>query len=272
MARQKKPRKVSSVAIRGAARARFQGRSSASWKTPDSGAAAEQPPAAAPPAPAPEQSFSDAPIDVNPDLPPDVLRFQHPQHNGTIGEITGIGDLSGAIDLQASSFGGARITAHDAPAMQLAPIDDGAIDRLWDWAREDREGVLNFLGFIPPNSRALFKWIENFQIIASKHMAWGQGICLAGELCGFVMLHPISTVAGVLTGDCHLYLAKNLRGNLAQLLPLLMMEADRVIPNVSLRVVTARDDEWARLLRGVGFKTQIVLTRPAASTGATNGV
>lgn len=250
---------------RSAARPRFQGRASAGWKTP----ALDQPPIGSVPSAetgaAPVATF---PVRVDPEMPPDAVAFESPD-GAPVGAITGLGDPI----LYQSSLGGARITSATAPSIQLAPIDEKSIDQLWDWVRADRDGVFNFLGFIPEHSRALFKWIENFQTLAAQGGAWCHAIYQAGSLCGFVMLHPVNkTTSTVLLGDCHIYLSKESRGNVSVMLPMLMAEADRLIPNVSLRVVTARDDEWARLLRGVGFAAQIVLTRPAASMGGNSGV
>lgn len=232
--------------MRSAARARFQGRSSSAWQTPQSPGGAPSPSPDAIDRPPSVMGF---PMRAEPDQPEDTIGFE--SDGVPVGAITGIGDPNVGV--------------------QLGAVDEKAIDQLWDWVREDTEGVFNYLGFVPQHSRALFKWIENFSLLAAKGLAWHQAIYAAGELIGFVMLHPVSKTAHAITGDCHIYLAINARGNLDTLLPMLMAEADRLIPNVSLRVVTARDDEWARLLRGVGFTTQIVLTRPAASTGATSG-
>lgn len=258
---------------RSGVRPQFARRSSDAWSTPkkNKGATAS-PDVAAPPSP----SIAEMPIESDATMPPNVIEF-HDRDGETVGVIDGIGDppldlrALGDAELLQSSLGGARITA--APmALQLAAVTAAEIDHLWDWVRADRDGVFNFMGFIPPHSIELFKWVENFQQIEREGRSLFQSVYMAGRLVGFVMLFPIQQTPKGLVGDCHIYLSKDVRGDLPTMLPLLMAEADRMFPNVSLRVVQARDNEWVRLLCRVGFTTTIVLTRPAAaSTGEHSG-
>lgn len=256
---------------RSGVRPQFARRSSDAWSTPKKSKGDAAPDAAPPP-----PTIADVPIEVNDSMPPNVIEF-HDRDGETVGAITNIGEpppldlrAIGDAELLQSSLGGARTTA--PMALQLATVTATEIDHLWDWARSDRDGVFNFMGFIPPHSIELFKWIENFQQLEREGRSLFQSVYMAGRLVGFVMLFPLQQTPKGLVGDCHIYLSKDVRGDLPTMLPLLMAEADRMFPNVSLRVVQARDNEWVRLLCRVGFTTTIVLTRPAAaSTGVASG-
>lgn len=209
-------------------------------------------------------------VDPEVNLDQDMPSVGSPANGDVIITSRGAGYVA-PVDLFASSLGGDRVTAKPA-ALQLAKVGPIEIDRLWDWARADRDGVMNFLGFIPDHSLHLYKWIDNFQGLEREGRARFHSIYVAGSLIGFLMLHPIQQTGAQAVADCHLYLSQDARGNVRSLLPQLLAELDRIVPYIALRVVTARDDEWARLLRGVGFAAQIVLTRPAAAmTGNASG-
>lgn len=237
-------------------------RRSAAWstpKTPDDSTGAEQPEATDR---KPVLGFPAA-FRADPEMPLDRIDAENDEGNvvGSFANVAPPFDMSAELPPAFAPPPSFEMSA----ALQLAPLTPKEIDFLWDWARSDREGVFSFLGFVPETAIALYRWCEGALKLQTDGRAWFQSVHFAGQVIGFVMLYPVTPTTKGLVGDCHIYLAKDVRGNLKALLPLLMAEADRAIPNIALRVETARDDEWVRLLRAVGFSAKIVLTRPAAA-------
>ena len=145
----------------------------------------------------------------------------------------------------------------------LEPVITEDIDRLWDLAREDNEGVSAFLGATFANSRLLFTYFEQLAALERTGHAASYAIRENDALLGFVILRPIVRQANENpVGTTHIYLEPKARGRLQSILPALMHEADRVLPGVNLCAITQRT-EWAAMLESAGFKSHFVLTRPA---------
>ena len=145
----------------------------------------------------------------------------------------------------------------------LEPVITEDVDRLWDWAREDSEGVSAFLGVTFANSRLLFTYVEKVSEQERKGHAAFYAIRENDALLGFVLLYPIVRQANENpVGTTHIYLEPKSRGRLPLILPALMSEADRLAPGVNLCVITQRM-EWAAMLESAGFKSHFVLTRHA---------
>ena len=145
----------------------------------------------------------------------------------------------------------------------LEPVITEDVDRLWDWTREDSEGVSAFLGATFANSRLLFTYVEKVAEQERKGNAAFYAIRESDALLGFVLLYPIVRQANEHpVGTTHIYLEPKSRGRLPLILPALMSEADRLAPGVNLCVITQRT-EWAAMLESAGFKSHFVLTRTA---------
>ena len=145
----------------------------------------------------------------------------------------------------------------------LEPVITEDIDRLWDWAREDSDGVSAFLGATFANSRLLFTYFEQLAALERTGHAASYAIRENDALLGFVILRPIIKQANENpVGTTHIYLEPKSRGRLPSLLPAMMSEADRLAPGVNLCVITKRT-EWAAMLESAGFKSHFVLTRHA---------
>lgn len=142
-------------------------------------------------------------------------------------------------------------------------------DRLWDLTRSDPDGTSTFLGVTFANSRKLFTYIENLAASERKQEAAFYAIRESDALIGFVILHPIYHGDDGPIATTHIYLEPDSRGRLQSLLPSMMAEADRLAPNTHLRVITQRQ-EWATMLKSVGFESHLVLTRKAQH-GRTSG-
>ena len=155
------------------------------------------------------------------------------------------------------------IIAAQRSALVLEPVITEDVDRLWDWVREDSEGVSAFLGATFVNSRLLFTYVEKVAEQERKGNAAFYAIRENDALLGFVLLYPIVRPANENpVGTTHIYLEPKSRGRLPLILPMLMNEADRLAPGVNLCVITQRT-EWTAMLESAGFKSHFVLTRTA---------
>lgn len=204
----------------------------------------------------PDPQMAGIPVEVDPNMPPDTIEFRN-REGETVGAITNL-----QTPLMPALTQGRHVT------LQPTSVED--IDQLWDWSRVDREGVKAFLSIDPKNSRDLFTMIGRITNLQQQGLAELRSVRDGASLLGFVMLAPIARVEGKApVGTVHIYLEPSVRGEIKSLLPLMLAEADRLVPGMSLAVITTRD-EWARILQAVGFSAQIVLTRHAAS-GDTHG-
>lgn len=149
----------------------------------------------------------------------------------------------------------------DSGGVKLDRVSVEDVDRLWDWARADVEGVEAFLGKQFTNSRALFADIAKLAEQERNSHAAFFAIRESDALRGFVLLWPIYREQGKNpVATTHIYLEPDTQGRLPALLPQLMNEADRLAPGVNLCVITQRQ-EWATMLQSAGFVSQFVLTR-----------
>ena len=156
--------------------------------------------------------------------------------------------------------------ASSAVTLRETTVDD--VDRLWDWIRADRDGTSAFLGHTHQNSRAFFDQIGQIAQKERDGVAWLRSIVHNKDLVGFVILDPITRGAKPV-GTCHIYISPKTRGQLPALLPAILADGDRQLPNMTYFVAT-QDDALSSLLQSAGFTAQIVLTR-AASAGEPHG-
>jgi len=147
-------------------------------------------------------------------------------------------------------------------AISLRPTTVDDVDRLWDWVRSDREGTTAFLGHSHPNSQSFFHQIGQIAAKELDRVAWMRSIMQHDELIGFVILDPITRTASPV-GTCHVYISTVHRGSFPAMLPSILADGDRQLPNMTYFVAT-QDEAIAEILKGAGFAAQIVLTRPSA--------
>lgn len=199
---------------------------------------------------APERTLSD-------DDPGQVVEV-----NIVTGETT---DLDGGVwEATLPAPTEADLASARAAAISVSPVDDKAIDRLWDWIRADDDHGLRFLGPPPETSKELHERVlgfgEAFYAIYEDPLAGGPP-----QHIGFVGLGFAPTDEFALV---RLYLAVAVRGRLREIVPPLIALAAKAFPNVGKFAVHTEDAATARLYRLMGFKSQYVLTydNPAAVT------
>lgn len=147
------------------------------------------------------------------------------------------------------------------PQIELAEVTHQDLDQLWDWSRQDPNGVRDFLGNVPAHTQALYNWLYGVLTLQNEKRARINSIVVNRRLFGFVALMPIERPeGGEHRASVHLYLEPGVRGSLPQLLPALMQIAEVAEPGLTLMITTQRQ-EWARMLQGVGFSSSLVLTR-----------
>lgn len=156
--------------------------------------------------------------------------------------------------------------AASAVSLRQTTVDD--VDRLWDWIRADRDGTTAFLGHSHQNSRAFFEQVGQIAAKEQSGVAWMRSIARGDDLIGFVILDPITRGTSPV-GTCHIYINPETRGQLPALLPSILADGDRQLPNMTYFVAT-QDEALSSLLKSAGFTAQIVLTR-AASLGEPHG-
>lgn len=150
-----------------------------------------------------------------------------------------------------------------APKFTLVESTVEDFDRLWDWARSDKEAVASFLDRAHTNSQSFFQQIGKILGEEREQRAWFRSIRRGDELCGFVMLAPILKTQTTLAATLHLYVASHAVGaegtaaipeNVIAQLP----------PDMTLAMV-APTEEFAQMFTPLGFESKIVLTRPASA-------
>lgn len=135
------------------------------------------------------------------------------------------------------------------------------LDRLWDWARSDREAVASFLSQSHTNSQTFFNQIG--QIVGEEQgdKAWLRAVRINGELAGFVMLRPIVKSGAGFAATVHLYFVPKTMNDT-------LLEVVRQLPSDMALMMVAPNETFAATFASAGFESKIVLTRPAsASTG-----
>lgn len=142
----------------------------------------------------------------------------------------------------------------------VRPVTLVDIDNLWDWVRSDEDHGRVFLGKVMPTSLDLHAWFRDLRDREASGITIVVAVDQRGSHVGFVVLDPISVPMG--TAMVHIYLAPDVRGHLALILPTLLALADERVPALSLVVATA-SAAAARLYRPFGFETTFVLKRPA---------
>jgi hypothetical protein len=154
-----------------------------------------------------------------------------------------------------------------AEGVTLRPVSLEDIDHLWDWSREDAEGVKTFLGHQHKNSRDLFAAISRLADMEAQGTAWMQAITRGDALIGFVLIAPIQRPRNQPpVGAVHLYITVPERGDLDTIMSEMLQQFDATFPTpMTLSVIVTRP-EWTRILAPLGFESATVLTRPAFRT------
>lgn len=153
-------------------------------------------------------------------------------------------------------------TYQDPSGISARPLSVQDVDRLWDWIRQDGDAGKSFLGHAITTSLALHTFMQQLVATEPQGLAIIRAIHYQDQHLGFAMLAPI--LAAERTALMHIYLRKDVRGQLANLAPILVNLATQVAPNVHLAVASA-DDIWARLHRAVlkplGFVEHVMFVR-----------
>ena len=146
------------------------------------------------------------------------------------------------------------------PGIAVRPVTLVDIDNLWDWVRSDEDHGRAFLGRVMPTSLDLHAFFRDLQDREATGATATFAVDQHGVHVGFVVFDPISLQMA--TACLHLYLAPEVRGSLAVLLPALLGLADERFPALTLLVATT-SAAAARLYRPFGFETTFVLRRVA---------
>lgn len=146
-------------------------------------------------------------------------------------------------------------------AMSPAQLDQPLVedlDRLWDWARSDREAVASFLSQSHTNSQTFFNQIG--QIVGEEQggTAWLRAVRINGELAGFVMLRPIVKSGAGLAATVHLYFVPKTMNDT-------LLEVVKQLPSDMTLMMVAPNETFAATFASAGFESKIVLTRPASA-------
>ena len=146
------------------------------------------------------------------------------------------------------------------PGIAVRAVTLVDIDNLWDWIRSDEDHGRAFLGKGMPTSLDLHAFFRDLQDREATGATATFAVEQHGTHVGFVVFDPISVQMA--TACIHLYVAPEVRGQLAILLPALLRLADARFPALTLLVATT-SAAAARLYRPFGFETTFVLRRPA---------
>lgn len=144
--------------------------------------------------------------------------------------------------------------------LELRPVTDQDVDRLWDWVRQDEDRGAAFLTAPATTSRALHEWFWKWAVRVTEGRAFVYAIDQDGGHCGFVILNPLFPQQA--EAVCHLYLAPSVRGQAQAILPALLKWSAVLHPTLSLAVVTS-NPAMMRLCRSCGFTVTYLLRRKA---------
>lgn len=146
--------------------------------------------------------------------------------------------------------------------LSIAPLTLVDIDRLWDWIRADDDRGKSFLSRDVRTSIELHQYMMAIVNSEKDHLAMIRAVHGGDQHLGFAMLAPI--LAEERTAIMHVYLQKEFRGSLAQIVGPLVDMAQAVVPGVHL-AVWSPDDTWARLHRKLltphGFTERVMFIR-----------
>ena len=145
-------------------------------------------------------------------------------------------------------------------ALESASVED--FDQLWDWARSDKDGVAQFLSREHANSQSFFQQIGHILMDEREQRAWFRSVRSRGELRGFVLLSPI-VKAATLVGTLHLYLTGETPSDV-------IADVIAQLPPQMTLMMVAHDEAVADQFVALGFTSQIVLTRPPNTGGASS--
>ena len=140
--------------------------------------------------------------------------------------------------------------------LELRPITDQDVDRLWDWVREDPDRGAAFFGFPARMSREVHVWVFQLLKATEQGLALSAALDMEGVPVGLAAVSPIRNGEG----NVLLYLASAHRHRFKDLVPLLLARWDREHPDLSLCMVTT-DPKRMRLYRPFGFDVTYVLRR-----------
>ena len=144
--------------------------------------------------------------------------------------------------------------------LESASVED--FDALWDLARSDKAGVAQFLSREHANSQSFFQQIGHILMDEREQRAWFRAVRSRGELRGFVLLSPI-VKAATLVGTLHLYLTGETPSDV-------IADVIAQLPPQMTLMMVAHDESVADQFVALGFTSQIVLTRPPNTGGASS--
>lgn len=152
---------------------------------------------------------------------------------------------------QPASVAGVRILAH-----HVTPAD---ADRMWDWVRQDQDRGAVFFGTPMLSGLHVHEQMAAYVKADRKGAAIIRAMYVNDQPIGLAILHPIDPEQRVAVA--HLYLRPDLRGNLPQLLPLLLDEAEAHLPDGIRIAVYENRPALAALLSSHGFVPHTLLIR-----------
>jgi hypothetical protein len=165
----------------------------------------------------------------------------------------------------------ATFSEKEVAAIALRPLTTEDVDQLWDWARQDSEGVKACFGSVAKNSRELFNGIGKLAEMQTRGESWINSITRDASLIGFVLIAPIQRpVHQPPVGTVHLYIAPEARGEISAIVSGMLNAFDSQHGPMTLSVIVNRP-EWVSVLEPLGFEASTVLTRPAAVTSSAHG-
>lgn len=132
-------------------------------------------------------------------------------------------------------------------SLRAREVTEADMDRLWDWIRRDTDGGRRFLGCTPATSAEMRAQV---QILGDLFTLIDTAVSEGNPHVGFAAVQALTAEAA----HVHLYLVEEARGHAQRLVPQLMEMAAGEYPG-RVFVVRTEDQVFARMLKGLGFKT-----------------
>lgn len=143
--------------------------------------------------------------------------------------------------------------------LALRPLLEEDVDQVWDWIRTEETRAEAFFGVYIRTALQLHMQMRNMITQESQGSAMVRAVDSGGMLIGLAAAWPLDHTDKLAT--LHLYIRPDLRNRLAEILPSLIAEGERVIPaGLRLAIVPEREG-WIELLRPLGFVAHTVLIR-----------
>jgi hypothetical protein len=152
-------------------------------------------------------------------------------------------------------------SSEPTPELTVSPVSVRSVtitdaDLAWDWVRQDTDRGAAFFGAPVQSSLTIHQYVRAFDQRERLGTAMLRTLLLDGVAIGLGAMLPIMVESKV--GVLHVYICREMRGHLVDLLPLLLAQVRHVRPDLRLVMLTDRP-EWVRLLMPLGFRQQICL-------------